>query len=75
MCGDSSKCHDDSTFGCIYNAGDDRFEIYDLAADPNETINRANEMRDDIPIWQQRLAAWVQYQAKMMQGLLGEEAR
>jgi arylsulfatase A-like enzyme len=59
----------------IYNASTNRFEAYDLARDPRETINRALQMRGAIPVWQERLAAWVQYQSKMMQRILADETR
>jgi phosphoglycerol transferase MdoB-like AlkP superfamily enzyme len=52
----------------IYNATKDITEIYDLEKDPNETKNLANEQ--DIVLSHQKLAAWVQYQNKFMNGIL-----
>ena len=53
----------------IYNAETNRSEVYDLAADPHETTNRAAQMPEAVRMWQQRLAAWVQYQNKMIKSL------
>jgi arylsulfatase A-like enzyme len=57
----------------IYNASTNRLEVYDLAVDPRETINRAPKMRGTVGPWQERLAAWVQYQNRMMHGILAAE--
>ena len=59
----------------IYNAEDNHFEIYNLAEDPHETTNRARQVPEAIGVWQQRLAAWVQYQTKMMRELEVDRGR
>ena len=59
----------------IYDAEDGHFEIYDLSTDPRETVNLARKRRAAIPLWEQRLATWVQYQAGMMRRLAAEKAR
>ena len=59
----------------IYDASDNHFEVYDVAKDPTETINHRAESREVVAIGQQRLAAWVQYQDRMMRGLLGDRPK
>ena len=49
--------------------------MYDLAKDPEETVNRRAEAREVIEVGQQRLAAWVQYQDQMMRELLGDRRK
>jgi len=56
----------------IYDAAEDRFELYDLRRDPHETINRADEEPSRLAEAKERLAGWVQYQDRMMQRLLAK---
>ena len=54
----------------MFNASRNRLEVYDLAADPEETRNIADahpELAREIP---ERLAAWVQYQRRMLAPLM-----
>jgi arylsulfatase A-like enzyme len=53
----------------IYDADDNHFEVYDLSADPHESVNVAAQRSGEIELWQKRLAAWVQYQERMTSGL------
>jgi lipoteichoic acid synthase len=50
----------------IYNAGSNSTEIYDLAIDPYETYNLAEEQPDVVDMFHRRLAAWVQHQRVYM---------
>ena len=59
---------DDRKF--LFNASTDAIEIYDLATDPFE---RSSKVEPKLAVVaRQRLAAWVQYQAAMMQRLGGQ---
>ena len=53
----------------IFDAEENRFEIYDLSRDPDETHNLASRMPAEAAKARQRMAAWVQYQDRMMRGL------
>ncbi len=59
----------------IFDATDDRFEVYDVTRDPAETRNLAKKIPGETAMALQRIAAWIQYQDRMMNDLLGEEAR
>lgn len=59
----------------IFDATEDRFEVYDLSRDPGETTNLARSMPRETEIARQRIAAWVQYQDRMMKDLLKDGAR
>ena len=52
----------------IYHMREDRSRVYDLAADPHEKKNIISSLsrrdRDDI---KRKLAAWAQYQARLME--------
>jgi lipoteichoic acid synthase len=50
----------------IFNATTNQFEVYDLLRDPNEMRNLINEMPGVQKIILQRMAAWVQYQNRMI---------
>lgn len=52
----------------IFNATCNASELYDLSSDPLETINLASDR--DINSYQQKLAAWVQYQDKHMNEII-----
>ncbi|HKW52654.1 MAG TPA: sulfatase-like hydrolase/transferase [Stellaceae bacterium] len=50
----------------IYNVTTNKFALYDLAADPDEAHNMIDEhpeMKDEVT---NRLAAWIQYQNRLM---------
>ena len=53
----------------VYNAETNSCEVYDLATDPHETINRAAQVPEATRLWQERIAAWVQYQNRMMESV------
>ena len=59
----------------IYNASDHHVEVYDLAADPQETTNLAAQSPAEVTLGEERLAAWVQFQRHMVTGLLAKPAR
>lgn len=59
----------------IDHATEDRFEIYDLANDPAETKNLAPGMPNEVSIARERIAAWLQYQDRMMSRLIAERTR
>jgi arylsulfatase A-like enzyme len=50
----------------IFNATKNSSELYDLEKDPLETRNLAAGSNTNISVYQQKLAAWVQYQDKYM---------
>ena len=54
----------------IYNATTDRYELYDLAADPTEQTNLIPRRAGEISQRTRRLAAWVQYQNRMFDRLM-----
>ena len=56
----------------ILNATEDRVELYDLLRDPAETRNLKDTRPRDAALARQRIAAWVQYQDRMMRDLIGE---
>ncbi len=58
----------------IYDVAEDRFELYDLRLDPHETVNRAAGEPAAVAAAKERLAAWVQYQNRMMRRLFTEES-
>jgi lipoteichoic acid synthase len=59
----------------IYHAGDNRFEVFDLLHDPVEATNLAAHEPATIVAAKERLAAWVQYQDRMMRSLFSKEPR
>ena len=61
----------------IYDATNNRHEVYDLLADPKEMTNLADRMPEFVAAGQFRLAAWVQYQDKFMKARFAglEESR
>jgi|GEM_PF-823530 len=54
----------------IYNATKGITEIYDLLKDPHEAKNLAADLPLEVELCHQRLAAWVQYDNKFMEGIL-----
>jgi len=54
---------------CLYNASQNRFEIYDLARDPLETRNLAGHETATAKVISHRLASWVQYQDRLLKRL------
>jgi lipoteichoic acid synthase len=65
----------DGNMKFIYNATRDTYELYDLATDPREERNIIESHRDEIDGHVRRLAAWVQYQNKLYDRLLGNQRR
>jgi arylsulfatase A-like enzyme len=57
---------------CIFNATANTFEVYDLRADPLETMNLARQSPELVQMIPQRLAAWVQYQDKFIKKLVAQ---
>jgi hypothetical protein len=58
----------------IFNATTNEYEVYDLIRDPRETTNlaiRSPDLTVNVP---QHIAAWVQYQSRLMQRLLSSNA-
>lgn len=54
----------------LFKASSEKYEVYDLAKDPGEETNIAGQLSDsDKNLIQRRLAAWVQYQHKLLDGL------
>lgn len=51
---------------CIFNASENRYEVYDLSSDPLEETNLASRSPELVKMIPQRLAAWVQYQDRLM---------
>jgi phosphoglycerol transferase MdoB-like AlkP superfamily enzyme len=54
----------------LVNASANVNEVYDLTADPHETQNLAGLLPDFVRTGEERLAAWVQYQAAFYERLL-----
>ncbi|MHB8954496.1 MAG: LTA synthase family protein [Pirellulaceae bacterium] len=54
----------------IYNASQNRFEVYDLANDPEETTNLAAQWQEFVDEGQNRLASWLQYQNRLFDKLM-----
>jgi len=59
----------------IYDAGTNTMELYDLQADPGESLNVAGGSPDSVSVARQRLAAWVQYQQRFFKDILVPDAR
>jgi arylsulfatase A-like enzyme len=53
----------------IYDAKRGREYLFDLAHDPVEKVNRAEENPDQCRRLRQRLSAWLQYEEKHLAGL------
>jgi lipoteichoic acid synthase len=53
----------------IFNASTNQYEIYNLREDPLETINLSDKFSKETGMIQQRLAAWVQYQNRLIENL------
>lgn len=60
----------DKNIKCIFNASNNKYEIYDLTKDPQERNNLALKMKHLIPECEQKLAAWVQHQDKYISAAL-----
>ena len=56
----------ENNFKYIYNATRGREELYNLATDHDEQTNLASKQKDDCKRFRQRLAAWVDYQKKLL---------
>jgi lipoteichoic acid synthase len=59
---------DDRKF--IFKPSSNKYEIYDLVEDPRETVNLAKKAPDNTVQIPQRLAAWVQYQNRLINDLI-----
>ncbi len=59
----------------IYDAGANATELYDLQADPGESLNVASGSPGVALLGERRLAAWVQYQQRFFKDVLVPEAR
>lgn len=55
----------------IYNADANRYELFDIRSDPLESRNLAELRPERLREARERLAAWVQYQRRLYEGLLG----
>ena len=58
----------------LYNGSTGTQEIYDVAADPHQSRNLMGDHPDLGPVMLNRLAAWVQYQVRLMATLAGGSA-
>ena len=54
----------------IFDASNNKYEIYDLYKDPQETHNLTEQQPDFVKEGTQRLAAWVQFQNKLFNDLM-----
>ena len=54
----------------IFDASNNKYEIYDLYKDPQETHNLTEQQPDFVKEGTQRLAAWVQFQNKLLNDLM-----
>jgi hypothetical protein len=54
----------------VLNVTANTSEVYDLSSDPYEERNVASVMQESVRTVEQRLAAWVQYQAAFYDRLL-----
>lgn len=59
----------------IYDAGANTTELYDVEADPGESLNMAGGSPGVALLGQQRLAAWVQFQRRFFKDVLVPDAR
>jgi lipoteichoic acid synthase len=58
----------------IYNATKGKTELYDLSADPLESVNLSSEAGKEIAIHHQRLAAWTQYVNRRTEEIIARSA-
>jgi arylsulfatase A-like enzyme len=54
----------------LFNATANRYEVYDLQQDPQETTNLAEQSPEVIEMIPQYLAAWVQYQNALIRRII-----
>ncbi|MBF8301980.1 MAG: Lipoteichoic acid synthase 2 [Candidatus Dadabacteria bacterium] len=54
----------------IFDASNNKYEIYDLDKDSQETRNLTEQLPDFVKDGTQRLAAWVQFQNKLLNDLM-----
>lgn len=59
----------------LYNGSTGTQEIYDVTADPHQLRNLMGDHPDLGPVMLHRLAAWVQYQRRLMAALAGGAAK
>ena len=74
--------YSESLFGCregsrtfLLNGSTGTQELYDVMADPHQSHNLIGDHPDLIPVMHNRLAAWVQYQTRLMATLAGGSAK
>ena len=65
----------DGTKKLIYNATKNTFEVFDLASDPNEAKDLADDESAFIRTGREHIAAWVQYQAKFYERAFRRKAK
>ena len=65
----------DGDYKYIFDAAQDRLKVYNIREDPHETVDLVDDLGERRPEVMQRLAAWVQYQDKLMKATLPDEER
>ncbi|MGH7848148.1 MAG: LTA synthase family protein [Candidatus Binatia bacterium] len=63
----------DENLKLILDGGSNNYEVYDLQGDPKEKTNLARKMPEFVRQGEQRLAAWVQYQNRFFDKVLGKK--